>query len=180
MTVRRQLGNWEMIGFVFVGVVGALLRYAYGWSGGSALVAAFAGVNNSTWEHMKLLFVPYFVFTMAEFPAFAEPFRNYFAAKAAAGLVGLLLIPLFYYVIAGMFGAPPMWVNILNFFVSAAVMYLVSYRLLTGGALRGGLLQLAGFALLWALAFAFVYFTYRTPHLPLFRDPTTFVYGIPR
>jgi len=180
MTVRKHLRHWEIAGFLVVGAGGVLLHALFEWTGGNALAAAVSGVNESTWEHMKLLFVPYFVFTMAEFPAFAEPFRNYFAAKAAAGLVGLLLIPLFYYVIAGMFGAPPMWVNILNFFVSAAVMYLVSYRLLTGGALRGGLLQLAGFALLWALAFAFAYFTYRTPHLPLFRDPTTFVYGIPR
>ena len=46
------------------------------------------------------------------------------------------------------------------------------------GALRGGAWQLAGFLLLWALAFAFVFFTYRPIHLPLWQDPTNGLYGL--
>lgn len=180
MTVRKNLRHWEIAGFVFVGAMGVLLHFLFDWTGGNTLVAAFAGVNDSTWEHMKLLYLPYFVFTMVQFTAFAEPFRNFFAVKATAGLVGLLLIPLLHYTIAGMFGAPPDWVNVAIFFVADAVMYFVSDRLLNAYALRGGIWQLLGFALLWALMFAFIFFTYRTPQLPLFRDPTTFQYGIPK
>lgn len=179
MTVRRQLSKWELVGFVFVGVVGTLLHFAYGWFGGSRLVAGFAGVNNSTWEHMKLLFLPYFVFTMVQYPSFAEPYRNYFAVKAAAGLAGILLIPLLHYTVAGMFGAPPAWLNMAIFFLADAVMYLLSCYLLNAFLFRGPLWQLLGFVLLWAPLFAFVYFTYRPPYLPLFRDPQTFQYGIP-
>ena len=54
----------------------------------------------------------------------------------------------------------------------------VSYRLLTDGALRGGAMQLIGFVLLWALLFAFVWFTYRPLHLPLFLDPVSGCYGL--
>ena len=179
MTVRRQLNKWELIGFVFVGVMGALLYYAYGWSGNSALVAAFSGVNDSTWEHMKLLFLPYFAFTMVQYPSFAEPYRNFFAAKAAAGLAGALLIPLLHYTVAGMFGAPPTWLNVLIFFLADAAMYALSRYLLNAFLLRGPLWQALGFALLWAPLFAFVYFTYQPPYLPLFRDPQTFQYGVP-
>lgn len=180
MVVRKSLRRWEFIGFLIVCAVGTLLHYCFGWSGRNTLVAAFAGVNESTWEHMKLLYLPYFVYTMVEFTVFGEPFRNFFAVKAAAGLTGLLLIPLLHYTIAGMFGAPPAWANVAIFYISTAVMYLVSYRLLTSFALRGGALQLAGFALLWTLMFLFILFTYRTPQLPLFRDPSTFQYGIPK
>ena len=49
---------------------------------------------------------------------------------------------------------------------------------LTDGALRGGAMQLIGFVLLWALLFAFVWFTYRPPHLPLFLDPVSGCYGL--
>lgn len=178
MVVRKSLRHWEIIGFLTVCAVGTLLHYVFHWSGDNTLVAAFAGVNESTWEHMKLLFIPYFVFTMLEFTVFAEPFRNFFAAKAAAGLVGLLLIPVLHYTIAGMFGEPPSWVNVVIFYVSAAVMYLTSYRLLSTLSLRGGIWQLAGFVLLWVLMFLFILFTYRTPRLPLFRDPSTLQYGI--
>ena len=42
---------------------------------------------------------------------------------------------------------------------------------------RGGAMQLIGFVLLWALLFAFVWFTYRPLHLPLFLDPVSGCYG---
>lgn len=180
MAIRKNLRRWELIGFVFVCAAGTLLQFLYRWTGGNSLVAAFAGVNESTWEHMKLLYVPYFVFTMVQYTVFAEPYRNFFAAKAAAALAGLLAIPLLHYTIAGMFGAPPDWVNVATFYVAAAVLYLVSYWLLNAYALRGGLWQAAGFLLLWGLMFLFIFFTYRTPELPLFRDPRTFQYGIPK
>ena len=59
-----------------------------------------------------------------------------------------------------------------------ALLYFMSFRLLTRGALRGGAPQLAGFLLLWALAFAFVFFTYRPIRLPLWQDPTNGLYGL--
>ena len=70
--------------------------------------------------------------------------------------------------------------NIAIFYVAARVTYCLSYRLLTRGALRSGWAQIVGFALLWLLLFAFVYFTYRTPQLPIFRDPVTHCYGLGR
>lgn len=178
MTVRKRLCDWEILGFLVVGAAGALLYYLYDWTGGSAAIAAFAAVNDSTWEHMKLLWLPYFAFTMVEYPVFAEPYRNFFAAKAAAGLSGALLIPLLYYTVAGMFGAPPMWTSVAIFFFADAAMYALSCYLLNAFVLRGTLWQIAGFLVLWAVAFAFVFFTYRPPYLPLFRDPLTFQYGI--
>lgn len=180
MLIRKNLRLWEVIGFLFVCAVGTLLQFLYRWTGQNPFVAAFASVNESTWEHIKVLFLPYFVFTMIEFTVFAEPFRNFFAAKAAAGLVGLLAIPVLHYSITGMFGAPPAWVDITCFFLSAAVTYLLSYRLLTALSLRGAALQLLGFALLWGLIFAFIFLTYRPLQLPLFLDPMTGQYGIPR
>ena len=78
----------------------------------------------------------------------------------------------------GMFGEPPAWANIAIFYCSAAAMYLLGYRLLVTLSLRGTALQLAGFALLWGLAFLFLLFTYRPPRLPLFRDPLGGGYGV--
>lgn len=50
--------------------------------------------------------------------------------------------------------------------------------MLTAGRLRGGAAQLLGFVLLWLLLFVFVWFTYRTPRLPLFLDPVNGCYGL--
>lgn len=178
MFIRKKLRLWEFTGFLTVCAVGMLLPLLYERTGGNTFVAAFVGVNGSAWERMKLLYLPYFVFTMVEFPVFAEPFRNFFAAKAAAGVAGLLLIPLLHYSLHGMFGAMPPWIDAAIFFASAAATYLVGCRLLTTLSLRGTALQVISFLLLWGMIFLFILFTYRTPRLPLFRDPATLNYGI--
>lgn len=176
--MRKRLVTWEWASFFVTGVLGTLLHFVYDWTGQSAAAAAFSAVNESAWEHMKLLFVPYFLFTMVQFAAFRESLRNFFAVKSASLVIGLVLIPVIFYTLTGCFGKLPDWMNISIFFVAAAVMCLMSCRMLLGGYLRGGAWQLFGFALLWAGLFAFVLFTFRTPHLPLFRDPLTGGYGL--
>lgn len=176
--MQKKLLRWELAGFLFVGAMGTLLHFVFSWTGNAPLAAAFSAVNESTWEHMKLLFVPFFLFTMVQFIVFADPLRNFFAVKSAAALLGLLSIPVLFYTFNGMFGKSPDWVNILIFFLADALMFFASRRLLLRGALRSGAWQLAGFLLLWLLAFTFVFFTYRPPQLPLFQDPTNGLYGL--
>ena len=176
--MRKKLRLWEFAGFLIVCALGTLLPLFYKRTGENTFVAAFAGANESVWERMKLLYLPYFVLTMVEFTVFVEAFRNFFAAKAAAGVAGMLFIPLLHYSLNGMFGAMPRWTDTVIFFVSAAAMYLLSCRLLTALSLRGAALQLISFALLWGLMLLFLFFTYRAPHLPLFRDPVTLRYGV--
>ena len=178
--MRKKLLRWELAGFLLTGAAGTLLHFLWGWTGQGAVTAAFCAVNESAWEHMKLLFAPYFLFTMVQFIVFAEPLRNFFAAKAAAILLGLVSIPAIFYTLTGMFGKTPDYVNIAIFFLADALTFFVSFRLLTRGALRGAGAQLMGFLLFWLLAFAFVFFTYRPPELPLFRDPTNGLYGMIR
>ena len=171
---------WETIGLLWTLAAGNLLHFVYQWAGESTVAGLFAAVNESTWEHMKLLFLPYFVFAVVEFIVFSEAFRNFFAVKAAGVLSGLAAIPVLFYTLTGMFGPLPGWANIMIFFLADALAYFVSCRLMTAGRLRGGAMQLAGFALLWLLLFAFVWCAYRPPHLPLFLDPVSGGYGLAR
>lgn len=178
--MRKRLMRWEIAGALFVCAAGTVLHFLYRWSGENVIAAAIAAVNESTWEHMKIFFVPYFAFTMVQFTVFAEPLRNFFACKAAGALVGLAAIPMLFYTLSGVLGETNGWMNIAVFYITAALTYLLSFFLLTGGALRGGGEQVIGFAVLWLLLFVFVYFTYRTPPLPIFRDPVTGGCGIGR
>ena len=57
--MRKRRFLWALAGFLFTGALGSLLHFTYEWSGG-LLTAAFSADNESTWEHMKLLFVPLF------------------------------------------------------------------------------------------------------------------------
>ena len=77
-------------------------------------MAPFSGVNESTWEHMKLLFWPLFFFALVQRPFFREQ-KNYWCVKLAEILLGLLLIPVLFYTYNGAFEQSPDWVNIAIF-----------------------------------------------------------------
>ena len=175
--MRKHLFFWELAGFVFTGAAGTLLHFVYEWSGGSVLAAAFSAVNESTWEHMKLLFFPALVFSVVQVWALGRTYPDLLEVRAISVLAGLALIPTLFYTYTGVLGFHVMWADIAVFFLAALGMCALEFRLL--GRRRAALWrQVAGLLLLWVLAFLFVYWTFRPPHLGLWRDPVTGGYGI--
>ena len=56
--MKKHIAYWQMTGFIFTGVVGTLLHFFFDWTGKNVIVALFSAVNESIWEHLKLLFYP--------------------------------------------------------------------------------------------------------------------------
>lgn len=177
--MRRRLLFWELGGFLFTGVLGTLLRFAYDWSGGSALAAAFSAVNGSTWEHMKLFFLPLFLFSMVQACLLGRNYPNLLAIRAVSAAAGAVLIPILFYTYTGVTGRSFSWADLAVFFLADLAAFALDFRLLCRGQLSRGWQQLLGLAALWALVFCFVWCTFRPVRLPLWRDPMTGIYGIP-
>ena len=51
----RRLNIFLIIGAVFTIITGTLLHFVYEWSGESLFVGIFSPINESVWEHLKLL-----------------------------------------------------------------------------------------------------------------------------
>ena len=64
--MKKDLSLWRFAGFALVSLGGTLLHFLYDWVGGALLAAPFSSVNESTWEHMKLLFWPTFIFAIVQ------------------------------------------------------------------------------------------------------------------
>ena len=176
--ITKKLRRWEIANFLVAGIAGPLLHFAYEWSGQNRIIAAFSAVNESTWEHMKIFFLPLFLMTLLEMMVFTERYRNFLAVKTVAVLAGTVLIPVLYYTYTGVWGRGSMAADIAIFYIAAAFSSLVSYLLLEKGKLVGSGKQVVGLLLLWAVAFAFVWFTYRPPHIALFYDAVSGRYGL--
>lgn len=175
--MRKGLFFWELGGFLFTAAMGVLLHYIYDWSGRSSVAAAFSAVNESTWEHMKLLFVPVFLFSVVQMCTMGREYPNFLWARARAVLAGLLLIPVLFYTYTGILGRHIMWVDIAIFFLAAAGTFLLDGWLLRRDRHGAPWQQVAGLAILWALAFCFVWCTFRPPHIAMWQDPLTGQYG---
>ena len=167
---------WQAAGFAAVTFGGTILHFLYDWTGGNILVSPFSGVNESTWEHMKLLFWPLFLFALVQRFFFRDQ-KNYWCVKLAEILLGLVLIPVLFYTYNGAFGKSPDWVNIAIFYVTA-----LSVSLFECWAFKNDRLQCKyprlTFAAISLIGVLFVVFTFAPPQIPLFEDPLTGTYGI--
>lgn len=174
--MKRSIGLWQLWGFAVTALCGTILHFLYDWSGESPLVASFSGVNESTWEHMKLLFWPMFLYAIVQQLFFRDQ-EDFWCVKLRGILCGLILIPVLFYTYNGVIGRSPDWINIAIFFISAAAAYLWETQRFKRETGRCRCPK-AAFALLCGIAVLFVLFTFFTPEIGIFRDPLTGTYGI--
>ena len=174
--MKREIGLWQLMGFAVTSLLGTILHFLYDWLDGALGIAPFSGVNESTWEHMKLLFWPMLLFTVAEHRFFRER-TDFLCIKLKGTLLGLGLIPLLFYTYNGVIGRSPDWINIAIFFVSAAIAYLYETRQFRKEQTVCRHPRLAASALA-VIALLFLLFTFKTPALGIFKDPLTGHYGI--
>ncbi len=174
--MKRKIYIWQFIGFALVSLGGTLLHFLYDLTE-SKFAALFSGVNESTWEHMKLLFFPAFLFTVIESIWLSRECDGFWWIKLRGSLLGLIMIPILFYTINGAFGKTPDFVNIIIFFVSVAAEFIyetVKFRRNDKSlALEG--ISIAAFFIISVLFFMF---TFNTPNIPLFLDPVTQTFGI--
>ena len=174
--MKRSVGLWQLWGFAVSTLGGTLLHFLYDWLGEAAWIAPFSGVNESTWEHMKLLFWPMLLFAVIQSRAWRDS-ESFWCIKRNGILLGLTLIPVLFYTYNGAIARSPDWVNILIFFISAAVAYLYEARQFHKECFFCRSPRRA-IATLCVLAVLFVLFTFLPPRLGIFKDPLTGGYGI--
>ena len=172
---KRSIGLWQFVGFGVVSLLGTLLHFLFDWAGGTVWSAIFSAVNESTWEHMKLLFFPLLIFAVVEWFFFGDIYTAFWCVKLKGTLLGMILIPTIFYTLNGVFGKTPDWVNISIFFVTTAIVFLYEYVAFIKEPVC--LFPKLAFGILCLVALLFIFFTFKTPNIPLFQDPITGTYG---
>lgn len=174
--MKKRVFWWQIAGVVFTVALGVLLHFVYDWSGGLILFASFSAVNESVWEHMKILFFPLLFFALIE-SFFLVEFKNFWSIKLKGILIGVILIPSIYYFFNGVIGNTPDWFNIAIFVISVGASFIYETKKFTDlqNEKRGSTKSVFILGLIAAL---FVIFTYAAPQLNIFKDPETNVYGI--
>ena len=174
--MKRSIGLWQFFGFSVTSLGGTLLHFLYDWLGGAVWTAPFSAVNESTWEHMKLLFWPMFIYALVQSIFFGHR-EDFWCVKLRGILLGISLIPIIFYTYNGVIGKSPDWLNISIFFICAAAAYIYETRQFNNEKTLCKNPKLA-LILLCAIALLFVIFTFKTPRLSIFKDPITSTYGI--
>ena len=174
--MKKNLSLWQLVGFSAVSLLGTLLHFLYDLTENS-FTALFSAVNESTWEHMKLLFFPLFLFAIMESFFLRKEHKNFWCIKIKGTILGLILIPVIFYTLQGIFGKTPDWINISIFFVCAGITFLFETQAFLKEP-QGKCFPFLALFLFILIAIAFWAFTFFPPQIPLFQDPITQGYGI--
>ena len=174
--MKRSIGAWQFFGFAITSLGGTILHFLYDWLDNSPFVAPFSSVNESTWEHMKLLFFPMFIYAIFQSFLFKDK-DDFWCVKLRGTLLGITLIPIIFYTFNGVIGKSPDWINIGIFFISAAIAYIYETRKFND---RSFICQnqKSSFIGLCFVSLMFIVFTFFTPEIAIFKDPLTSTYGI--
>ena len=174
--MKKTSWLWQLMGFAVTSFLGTVLHFLYEWLDEAVFIAPFSGVNESTWEHMKLLFWPMLLFAVVQSFFFRER-EDFWCIKLSGILLGIILIPIIFYTYNGAVGKSPDWINIAIFFIAAAAAYIYEAIQFNKEATLCKNPKVA-FMLLLVIALLFVIFTFATPQINLFKDPLTKTYGI--
>ena len=55
-----NIKKWQIFASIFCLILGTILHFTYEWFNYNVIVGLFSTINESVWEHLKLLFYPMF------------------------------------------------------------------------------------------------------------------------
>jgi hypothetical protein len=182
----KEIRLWHIFVGVGILVLGAVFHFMFDWLGSWKPIGWLFPVNESVWEHTKLIFWPGFILYAIEFGFLRKKVNNFFLGKAVAFYVSVLSIIFLHYGIAEAFGlhaypSAELALDIIIFAGSIALQQWLSIRLLKRDEISESkplarlIPSIVAIAILGVLM---ILFTYLPPHIPLFEHMESGLYGI--
>lgn len=167
MQKKNSILIFEIISTIFVMVLGTLLHFTYKWSNNNMLVGIFSPINESIWEHLKLMFFPMLITIIIGYLYKGKDIDNYLSSKVIGTIVMLSFTIVFYYTYSGILGTNYTGVDVSIFFIAVALGQYVSYKLMKT-KFHGN--NITATIILLVLLLCFVIFTFFPPNIALFKD----------
>jgi len=161
-----KLKLFTIIGIIFVVTTGSLAHFLYDWTGKNDIVGLFAPVNESIWEHMKLLFFPMLLYALIMMILFKGKYPCILSAYCLGILTGTLFIPVAFYAYTSILNKDIFILDIAIFIISILIAFGLSYKLTFSCRLKPYTLLMI--SLVCILFVCFVVFTYHPPAVRLF------------
>lgn len=108
-------------------VLGVFLHFAYNISYKNNIVGMFAPVNESVWEHMKLIFVPFSLFGVIFYIYTKDKFSNSLLNTVLGNVVGMFTAVVTFYLFNNIFNMHSMAIDILSYLLGILTSYYIFY-----------------------------------------------------
>lgn len=164
----NKLKHYTIGGIFFVLILGTLSHFLYEWTACNDLIGFFTPVNESTWEHMKLLFFPMLLYAPFMLRIRTD-YPGVISALPAGILSGTISIPVIFYTYTGILGTHFFIGDLMTFLLSVLIAFYGAYRLTLSCKLKIYAVLLWG--LVCVMFIGFLVFSYQAPGIGLFAVP---------
>lgn len=175
---KKKIIRFQIFSIIFTWILGTILHFLYEWSGDNKIIASFSAVNESTWEHLKLVFFPMLITTIVGFLVIGKDNKKFWWAKTIGIILAMSFIIVFFYAYTGIIGTNFAILDIGSFFVAVILGEYVAYKIMTNDEYKLKCNKRIAVIGLICILLCFIIFTYLPPHIGLFKDPISNGYGI--
>lgn len=158
-------------GIIFVSIVGTLFHFLYEWSGNNTFIGIFTPINESIWEHTKLIFFPMLIYSLYLNKKIGKEYPRINSAMTLGAILGVISIIVLFYTYSGIIGFNFAFADISIFYISVIIAFFVAYKLTLSCnvAKHSRLLKILQILIICL----FIIFTFNPPNIPLFMELKT-------
>ena len=175
MLNKKSIIKFELISTFFIILLGVLFHFIFELTDNNVIVGLFAPVNESIWEHLKLIFFPMIIQSIIGYIYKGKEINNYFWAKTQGIIFSMIFVVIFYYTYTGIIGKNIDFINIGSYCVAIILGQYYSLKKMNNNDSKNLLYVVL---ILIVISFYFIIFTFNPPKINLFKDPITNTFGI--
>lgn len=175
----KYLNSQFIISILFIFLFGTLSHFIYSLTGNLSFIGAFFPVNESIWEHLKLLLIHiiswwifFYIFNKNKLSMDKD---NCFFASIISLLSSMIFQLSVFYFYTGAFGLESFIIDILIFLFAIIFGQFIGLHIYKYST---GINYKISFFILIIIVLFFIYITFNSPHLPIFLDRNTGIYGL--
>ncbi len=177
-TSLKQPEKWIIIGIPALFIIGSAMHFLYNILWKFSAVGLIAPINESIWEHSKMILWPLILWWSLYYRFRAKKYEidisKWFTGALVALVTSLLAMPMLYYFYTGAFGKHLLWVDVAILLIALLFGQLLGLHTYRYGKGINVKFLLAAVSIIIVL---FILFTFFPPHIPLFQDAVTGNYG---
>ena len=168
---KNKIKNEQIFSVIIIFILGTLLHFTYNFSGENKLIAIFSAINESVWEHLKLIYFPMLLMLIIGYFKIGKEIPNYICSKTIGIITAMVFIIIFFYTYTGILGKSIAIIDIASFYVAVILGEYISYSLIIKNIKCN---SKTAILILIFLLICFIIFTYYPPNLGIFKEPSRF------
>lgn len=169
----KRLKSYLINGIFFTIIFGTLFHFLFEWSNNNIIVGFFMPVNESIWEHMKLVFFPMLLYSLFIIPRLKNSWPCIVPSMLTGTLLCTVLIPIIFYTCTGIVGKHSFLLDIGTFVLSILIAFYTIYRLTLSCKMERYSFLL--YTIIFIFLICFMRFAYYPPNIGLFTEPPSII-----